>query len=240
MTTERAAKSALGRLVREANKSPRGTRVLEGEEGLSATLDESEVGQARMVRVLREGEEVYWSFVVQKDEPRPHFFPDEVPHVPSASCMLSWHRNTGINAIWTLGHGDHGESLLAEFAAKLQAIEMPEGMDELVENVKSFGKQGAASLKEGLEAVLPQPFLGKLVDAAEGMFPKELHESAMEIANTVSGFLEGRGWTPTAEPECSRVSWSRTFEREGSGRELKVFSMALASTVGLWERRTPR
>lgn len=240
MTTERAAKSALGRLVREANKSPRGTKVLEGEEGLSATLEESEVGQARIVRVLKEGEEIHWSFVVQKDEARPHFFPDEVPHVPSASCMLSWHRNTGVSAIWTMGHGDQGESLLAEFAAKLQAIEMPEGVDELVENVKTFGKQGAASLKEGLEAVLPKPFLGRLVEAAEGIFPRDLPEAVMEIANTVSGFLEDRGWTPTAEPESSRISWSRAFEREGSGRELKVFSTALASTVGLWERRTPR
>lgn len=237
MTPDRGVKSALGRLVREAGKSARGTTTVEGEEGLSAVLEDSEVGQARLIQVFRKGEKVYWSFVVHKGEEEPQFFPEEVPYISSAYCMLSWHQKTGLSVIWTPGTGEEAESYIAEFAAKLEALEIPEGVGELMENVRSVGRQAAAGLKEGLEAVLPPSLFGKLVEVADGMFPKELPEEAMEIANTVSAFLEDRGWAPTGDPETSRVSLSRVFERDGSQQELKVFSMPLVSTVGLWEKR---
>lgn len=237
MTPDRGVKSALGRLVREAGKSPRGTTTLEGEEGLSAVLEDSEVGQARLIQVFREGRKVYWSFVVHKDEEEPQFFPQEVPYISSAYCMLSWHEKTGLCAIWTPGSGEEAESYIAEFAAKLEALEMPEGVGELMENVRSVGRQATAGLKEGLEAVLPPSLFGKLVKVADEILPKEIPGEARKIADTVSAFLEDHGWAPTGDPEISRISLSRVFERDGSQQELKVFSMPLVSTVGLWEKR---
>ena len=70
---------ALKKLLRAASKAPMGTESLEGDRGLIALFEESEVGPARLIRIMEGEENVYWSFSLLPGESKPQFYPSELP-----------------------------------------------------------------------------------------------------------------------------------------------------------------
>jgi hypothetical protein len=233
---QRTMKAALKKLLSEAMEAPAGTTSLEGEEGLSATLEESTVGEARMVRISQGFQEIHWFFMLQPGEERPHFFPDDLPFIQVVSCAVTWTEKGGLMAFWNPESSPDTTRLMTEYSSRLEGMEVPSEIEEFLSKAKSAGKETARGFGEMFKDVVPPSFIEKARDAAKGLFGEGLSEDAAGIAETVSTFLVEGAWTGEEEEGKPGHFYSRTFQKGEAERVLRAVSLLGISTVMLTEK----
>jgi hypothetical protein len=229
-------KDALKKLLAEVREAPPGTTSLEGEEGLSATLEGSTVGEARMVRVSHGFQEIYWNFILQAGENKPHFFPEDLPFIPDVLCAVTWTEKGGLVAFWNPPSSPDTTALMTEFSSRIEGLEVPSEMEEFLSKAKKAGKETAKGLGDLFKDVVPPSFMERAKEAAKGLFGEGLSEDASAIAETVSTFLGEGGWVGEELEGDPGHFFSRAFKKGEAERALRAVSMFGISTVLLTEK----
>lgn len=93
-------RTARERLVAEAKGAAEHLERIEGIRGHSATLERSEHGPSRIVRVWHNGTVVTWSFSLEPGEARPGFYPPDLPFWPDMHCEVTWDDESGLVVQW--------------------------------------------------------------------------------------------------------------------------------------------
>lgn len=234
---DKAVNTALKRLLHEAREAPPGTTSLQGENGLTATLEESEFGEARMVRVFQEDREVFWSFPLKPGEEKPQFYPEDLPHLPDPVCNVVWTEKGGLVVFWNPTSSPVPVPLLREYASRLEGLEIPPGMEEILTKAKAVGKETASGLGELLQELAPPSFMARVREATKGLLGEGLPEEVEAMAAVVRAFLEEEGWALVKAPDAPGHFQSWTFSKGTVERHLRAVSLMASSTVLLTEKR---
>ena len=178
-------RTARERLLAEAREAPEHVGNIEGVRGHSATLERSDHGAARMVRVWHDGSVVSWSFSLEPGEGCPAFYPPDLPFWSDMHCEVTWDDELGLIAKWR-GHADARR--LSEFRDNIEAFKK-RVQDLTGEPLGSGTPVTPAQRREALEVL-----------AGSG------HEERLaERINEIVAFHKAIGWNQVSDPGSGPV-----------------------------------
>lgn len=227
---------AASRLMKEALRAEAGVVMLEGEGGLTASIEASDLGPSRMVRVHRDGSDVCWTFSLQADEQQPSFYPPDLPFVSGVPCSATWRAESGISAMWMLPPSPEWRSVLRSRMHSLEGLDLPDEVRVFAERLKAESKAGRIALMRELRDALPASFLERAREAFGDLFEQGLPDEASTLMSVVVSFHEERGWKASSEPGDSTSARRWTLQKEGRReRHLLAMSAAGIASVALSE-----
>ena len=215
-------KDAVKSLLKAAVQAPSGTKSLEGDLGLVATLEESKEGPARLVRILKGERSVHWSFHLQPGEPKPRFYPGSLPFLPDLLCFVAWHDGFGLSASWSSVPGEDLGAFQSKLKGMLEGADLPPGLREVAEKVERTGKKATSEIWEEVRTLIPPSFVEAVSETAHNIFGGEVPQEFVAQADSISAFLTEEGWGLVPGQEPSGTSFTRVFNKLEKRRELTV------------------
>lgn len=227
----------LKRLVREAQAAGPDASAIEGEGGFSASIERSTVGPGRLVRISRDGVEVYRTFSLQAGEARPPFYPDDVPYVASGSCILTWAAASGLSVVWML---PPSEAWTASLERGLGVLEDDDAfpqdvLDDFHRRLEGASEADGLRIAADLRARLPRQLLDRLDEALGGLFTPAASPDGQAAVSEVIAFHEARGWRRASGPDDAADPRCTVLRRDDRTREIRDASMAGLVTLALSE-----
>ena len=215
---------ACERLLDEAKKAGPDVTVLDGEEGHTASLETSETGPARLVRVMLEGREVCWTFSLESGEERPPFYPSELPFMTDLPCTLTWDGETGLAMTWKFLPSPEWKAQLKERMVRFwETNQFPDGFSDQADQLKGKTKEEMIEVmrkrrdtlldqlegktrEEKIEVarafrdtIMPPPMIDWVKDAFGDLFESALPDEATALISEVVTFHRNGGWTIDSE-----------------------------------------
>ena len=231
-------KDAVKSLLKAAVAAPIGTNRLEGDQGLVASIEESEEGPARSIRILKDEKLVYWSFQLRPGEPKPQFYLQDIPFILGPMCMVAWYEGSGLSVFWTSLPGKGHARFQSELSSMIEGAELPPGLTEVVEKVGRVGKKVTAEIWEELGGLIPPSFVEAMTEKAHSIFGSEIPQEFITQAEFISSFLSEEGWAPAPGQESSGAVFTRIFRKSEKQRELSVRWFLGVSLIMLKETDT--
>ena len=241
------------RLLDEAKRAGPEVTVLDGEGGHIASIESSETGPARLVRVMLEGREVCWAFSLESGEGRPQFYPSELPFITDLPCTVTWDGETGLAMKWKfLPSPEWGAQLKERMVRLWKTKPLPDGCpdladqprgktrEELIEVMRARRDALADQLRgktreEQIEVarafrdtIMPQP----MMDWAKDVLGSEtaLPDEATALISEVVTFHRDGGWTIDSEGGKSPI-WERKILGHGDRKRQLVAMSAMGITL---------
>lgn len=229
----------LKRLVRDAQAAGPDESAIEGEGGFSASIERSAVGPGRLVRVFRDGAEVYRTFSLQAGEARPPFYPDDVPYVSAGSCILTWAAGSGLSVVWMLPPSDAWTASLERGLGVLEDDDAfpQEVLDDFRRRLESASEADGLRIAADLRARLPRSLLDRLDETLGGLFAPAASPDGHAVVEEVIAFHEARGWRRSSGPDDAADPRRTVLHRKDRTREIRDASMAGLVTLALSEPR---
>ena len=187
-----------------------------------AFLEDSQHGPACLVRIQKDGRPIRWSFALQPGEPRPQFYPEDLPFLPDLLCLVAWSDESGLSTSWASLPGEELGAFQAKLKEMLEGEDIPFGPREAAERLGRAGKKMGGGLWDELRSLIPPSLVEALSDTADGIFGREAPQKMVGHADTISAFLATQGWAQNPGPEPSGASLVRVFSKMGKERELTV------------------
>jgi len=226
MTTHRTARE---RLLFEAKDLPRDVLRLDGIRGHSATVELSDHGPSRIVRVFHEGVEVCWTFAVDAAEPRPQFYPDDVPLVGSLSATVTWDDETGLHVTWMPATEDQA----AAFKRRFEAVDrgaLQKALADRAQERRDTTAEGRREPSGDVADGAPSPSAAFLKQA---LLDEDLSAEAEGAIEEIVAFHERAGWKVAPDGPAQGPKQHFTMHRGSAERALSVFSALGIATIGL-------
>lgn len=213
---------AVKSLLKSAARAPAGTKSIDGDLGLVATLEESEDGPARLIRILKGERLIRWSFHIQPGEPEPQFYPPDIPFLPGLVSHLNWHETSGLSVSWTSVPGEDLHRFQSKLKGMIEGADLPSGFIEAAEKAGRAGKKATSELWKEVRTLIPSSFVEAVSETADNIFGGDVPQEHIAQADAISAFLIDMGWTHGPDHEPSGASLSRVFQKTGKKRELTV------------------
>ena len=241
--------SACERLLDEAKRAGPEVTVLHGERGHTASIESSETGPARLVRVMREGHEVCWTFSLEGGEGRPQFYPSELPFIGDLPCTVTWDDETGLAMNWKFRPSpDWGPQLKERMVRHWKTNPLPDGFAVLADQLKGKTREElievmrarrdtladqlrgktreerievARALRDSMQS---QPMMVWARDAVGDLFETALPDEATALISGVVTFHRDRGWTIDSEGGKPPISERKILGHGDRKRELLAMS----------------
>ena len=221
-------------LLRATQASPDVSR-LEGKDGLAASIEHSALGPARLIRVDRSGIERWRNILVQPGEPRPDFYPTDIPFTARAFCSATWSVDFGLAILWSLPV----EQLDIPSREELAALAAPgdsDAADDFVRRFLTAGKEDKLRMAQEVSGLLGEPFMRRIEEAFGTVSQEELPPEAQALTAEVITYHVQSGWEVSPDPDHQGPGHGWTLTLNERRRELSARSMLGMSTLTLAER----
>ncbi|MFG1691435.1 hypothetical protein ACGF5M_04705 [Gemmatimonadota bacterium] len=212
-------RTAREHLLFEALRAGPEVTTLDGIRGHTASIEPSQAGPARIIRVLHGETEVCWAFSLEAGEARPEFYPQELPYIVTLPCTLLWDDENGYHVSWMVPQSPDFQTELEKRLKSLEGMELPEGMAALAADLPGKSKDEKIAMMRELRESIPQATLEQGREVL-GDLPDTVHDLISEVLH----FHESRGWT--VSPEKVGPGASQRFSIRSEGRERHFYAMA--------------
>ena len=228
-------RTARERLLFEALKAGPEVSTLDGIRGHRASIQASEAGPARIIRIFHGETEVCWAFSLEAGETRPEFYPQELPFIATLPCVLLWDDGIGYTVNWTVPQSPEWQADLKERLKSLEGMGLPEGMAALAADLSGKPKdEKVAMMRELLEST-PQATIDHAKAVFGDLFSSDLPDTVHDLISEVLRFHESRGWIVSPEKGGPGASRRFSIRREGSERQFVAMAVMGMTTVHLSE-----
>lgn len=228
---------ALRRLIAAAQVADPSVGRLEGRDGLVATIETSDTGAARMVRVHRNGAPIHWGFSIRPGEAKPPFYPGDLPWLPTNFCNVWWSPESGTGVMWVGEDADSpqspGDDAMHALGGMVSAPEMQAFVARLQEMIGEGKKSEAA---RHIAEMLPAGVRDRAKRLWEEYLAPKMTDAAAAIVDEVTRYHQANGWEVVpAEAEFPAARrWH--LRQDGRERELTASGVMGASMVTLGEK----
>lgn len=226
---------ALKNLLLRATQASSGVSRLEGDGGLSASIEHSSLGPARLIRVNRSGIERFRNILVQPGEPRPHFYPADIPFTARAYCNATWSADFGLAVFWSLPV----ERLDIPGKEELAALQQPRDSHAVEEFVRRFlaaSKEDKLQMVQELSGLVGESFMRRIEETFGNISQEELPAEAQALSADLITFHLQAGWDVSPDPDHGGPGHGWILMLDERRRQLSARSMLGMSTVALAER----
>jgi hypothetical protein len=226
---------ALKDLMLRATRAPPGVSSLNGGAGLTASIEHCSSGPARLIRVYRSGSERFRNILVSPGEPRPAFYPADIPFTARAFCNATWSEDFGLAVLWSLPV----ERLDIPSREELAALPQPRDSGAVEEFVRRFliaTKEDKLQMVQELSGLVGESFMRRIEETFGNIGQEELPAEAQALAADLITFHVQAGWEVSPDPAHSGPGHGWTLMLAERRRQLSQRSMLGMSTVALAER----
>jgi hypothetical protein len=229
------SRQALKSLLLRATRATSDVSTLEGEAGLTAHIEHSPAGPARLIRIEHDGTERYRNVLVQPGEPRPDFYPEEIPFAARAFCNATWSEEFGLAVLWSLP----AETL--EIPGQKEAAALPQpgdagAVEDFVRRFLVADKEEKLRMVQELSGLAGESFMRGIEEAFGDVRAGELPPEAQALSAELITLHVQAGWEVHPDPDHGGPGHGWTLTQNGRRRRLAARSMLGMSTVTLAEK----
>ena len=223
------------RLLLAAESLSRDVRELPGKLGHRAVLEPSEHGSARKIHISRDGVELYWTFSLEAGEPRPDFYPSNIPFLDNLPAVVTWSSEAGLMAKWMVPGFEERIRALAHRVTEGAMATAPREITEMAERMSDRTPEEGKELLQGLRFEKGSPAAewvrGVFGEPASTGLPEEAEGGLKDILR----FHEEAGWA-VADGESGPAQKRFELRKGTATRQLHAISIMGITIIDLSER----
>jgi len=189
-----------------------------------------------LIRVHREGVELYRNILIQPGEPRPEFYPSDIPFAPRAFCNATWSTDFGFAVLWSLPV----ETLNLpnkEQVAALGQFQDADAAEEFVRRFLAAAKEDKLRMVQELSQLSGESFMRRIDETFGDSSEDELPADAQTLTADLITFHLRAGWEVAQDSDQRAPGHSWTLTRGERRRQLSAYALFGMSTATLAEKK---